>query len=162
MPLATKSGRTAMRSVVLPLLWRPTNAMRGAFTADRSGRERCPAARAELRAVGVRLPAARAVLAGARCRGGPGRGRCERLAVLLLRLVAEGADALAELAEHGRELPGPEDDEHDDEDEDELRSTQVERHGHFLVGAKCAGISTGVYESPGQPKRPSSSVRNSG
>src|SRR2546423_2155717 len=139
MPLATSSGSTAMRSVVLPLLWRPTNATRGAFTPAALGGERCPAARAELRAVRVRLPAARAVLGGARGRRrGPGRGRGERLGVLLLRLVAERAHALAELAEHGGELPRPEDDEHDDEDEDELRSTQIERHGHFLVARSRA------------------------
>src|SRR5438046_2120511 len=136
MPLATRSGSTARRSVVLPLLWRPTNAIRGAFTAAGLCGERCPALDAELRAFGVRLPAVRAELARP---GRSGRGRCEWLGVLLLGLVAERADALAELAEDRRELPRSEHDEHDHQDEDELRSTDG-GHGHFLVRAWARGI----------------------
>src|SRR5437762_5302520 len=103
MPLATRSGSTARRSVVFPLLWRPTNAMRGAFTACGLRGERRPALDAELRALGVRLPAVRAEASGPGRRRA-GRRRRERGAVLLLGLVPERADALAELAEHGRQL----------------------------------------------------------
>src|SRR6266542_2154979 len=162
MPLATRSGNTANRSVVLPLLWRPTNAMRGAFTALRLCGERRPALDAELRALGVRLPAARAERARGRGRRAGGRRR-ERRAVLLLGLVAERPHALADLAEHGRELPRPEDDEHDDEDEDELRPSKVERHDRSLPRARAArGISSTSVREADQPKRPAISVRNRG
>src|SRR5256885_8951493 len=98
MPRATIRGSTLTSNVVLPLLCRPTNAIRGDFTRDRLGGERRPAAHAELRAVGVRLAAVGAVPSR---RGGRFRGRsggCDGGAVLLLGLVAEGADAAAGLA----------------------------------------------------------------
>src|SRR5438067_4899697 len=112
MPRATIKGSTATSSVVLPLLCRPTNAIRGAFTRDRLGGERGPAAHAELRAVGVGLAAVGAVPSG-RGRRLRGRGGRDSGAVLLLGflgLLAEGADAAAELAEHGGELPRAEHD----------------------------------------------------
>src|SRR5207253_2288459 len=97
---------------------------------------------------------------GRRLRGrGGGRGGG---AVLLLGLLAERTDAAAELAEHGGELPRAEHDEHDDEDEDELRPANIERHGHFLVRARRAVSRLRVYEGDHHPKSPSSSVRKSG
>src|SRR5438270_5379301 len=104
MPRATIRGSTATSNVVLPLLCRPTNAIRGDFTRDRLGGERRPAAHAELRAVGVGLAAVGAV-PSRRGRRLCGLGGRDGGAVLLLGLVAEGADAAAELAEHGGELP---------------------------------------------------------
>src|SRR5205814_5712660 len=152
MPRATIRGSTATSSVVLPLLCRPTNAIRGAFTRDRLGGERGPAAHAELRAVGVRLAAVGAVPSrrGRRLRLGGRRGR-DGGAVLLLGLLAERTDAAAELAEHGGELPRAEHDEHDDEDEDELRPANIERHGHFLVRARRAVSRLRVYEGDHHP-----------
>src|SRR5712692_7572613 len=53
-------------------------------------------------------------------------GRRGRLVVI--GFLAEGAYALAELAEDVRELPRPEDDEHDDQQENELGTAEVEGH----------------------------------
>src|SRR5438874_11223458 len=105
MPRATINGSTPTSNVVLPLLCRPTNAIRGAFPRDRLGGERGPAAHAELRAVGVRLAAVGAVPSrrGRRRRGGRGCGR-EGGAVLLLGLLAERTHGAAALAGHGGEL----------------------------------------------------------
>ena len=90
--------------------------------------ERLPAVGAELRVVGVRPPAIAAVdgRSRRRCCAARGRGRHGRL-FLTARRIAEGAYALAELAENLRQPAGAEDDQHDGEDEKELRPTDV-RH----------------------------------
>jgi len=87
--------------------------------------ERLAAVRAELGIGRVRTAAIPAIDRR------PGRRRCRRcgprgLRGLLVRgFVSEAAHTLAELAEHIRELPGAEDDQHDRQDEQELRTTDI-------------------------------------
>src|SRR6266550_3483069 len=58
-----------------------------------------------------------------------GRGRGARRGLLgAVGLFAERLHALAQLTENVRELPRSEHDEHDHENEDELRAPKVERH----------------------------------
>src|SRR5437867_3004185 len=56
-------------------------------------------------------------------RGGAGRGLLGAVG-----LLAEGLHTLAQLTQDVRELSCPEHDEHDHENEDELRAPKVERH----------------------------------
>jgi len=55
------------------------------------------------------------------------------------RAFAEGLHAAAELAEDVGELAGPEDDQDDHEDEDQLRSADVEGHCSLPLRA-CARV----------------------
>jgi hypothetical protein len=91
--------------------------------------ERLPAVGAELRVARVRPSAVAAVDRRARCGGRRGccRPRRDRGSFVVRRLVAEASDALAQLAENVGELPRPEDDQHDREDEEKLRATKI-RH----------------------------------
>jgi len=91
--------------------------------------ERLPAVGAELRVGGVGPPAVPAVDGRAGCgrRGGRRAARGDRGGLVVLGFVAEGSHALAQLAEHVGELPRPEDDQHDREDEEKLWATNT-RH----------------------------------
>jgi hypothetical protein len=91
--------------------------------------ERLPAVGAELRVAGVR-PAAVPAVDG---RAGRRRRRCGRRpsrdggGLVVRRFIAEGPHALAKLAEDVGQLPRPEDDQHDREDEQKLWATDA-RH----------------------------------
>jgi hypothetical protein len=81
--------------------------------------ERLPAVRAELRVARVR-PAAVAAVDGRARRGRRRRGSrpgCDGRGFVICGLVAEAPDAFAQLSENVRQLPRPENDQHDREDE---------------------------------------------
>jgi hypothetical protein len=87
--------------------------------------ERLAAVRAELGVGRVRTAAVPAVDRGPRCGRRRGCGARGLRGLLVRGFVAEGAHTLAELAKHIRELPGAEDDQHDRQDEEELRTTDI-------------------------------------
>src|SRR5438876_6780328 len=93
---------------------------------ERRELERLAAVRAELGVGPVRAAAVTAVDRGPRRGRSRGRGpRCRLCGLFVLGFVAEAAHTLAELAEHVGKLPGAEDDQHDRQDEEELRTTDI-------------------------------------
>jgi hypothetical protein len=110
--------------------------------------ERLSAVRAELRVACVRPPAVAAVHVRSRC-GGCGRcrrPRGDRRGLVVRRLVAEAAYAFAQLAENVRQLPRPENDQHDREDEEKLRTTNA-RHRSLPREAWSIRLDLPVYAS---------------
>jgi hypothetical protein len=97
--------------------------------AEARGLERLSAVGAELGVARVRPSAVAAVDRGPRCDGRRRRRRSggHRCRFVVRRFIAEAAHALAELAKHVGQLPCPEDDQHDREDEKKLGSTNI-RH----------------------------------
>jgi len=92
---------------------------------ERRELERLAAVGAELRVGPVRSAAVAAVDRGPGRGGCRGRGPSGLRGLLVRGFVAEAAHTLAELAEHVGELPGAEDDQHDCQDEEELRTTDI-------------------------------------
>jgi hypothetical protein len=108
--------------------------------------ERLPAVGAEL-GVGPVRPSAVAAVDGRARRGRRGRRRRSgghRGRLVVRGLVAEAADPFAQLSEDVRQLPCPEDDQHDREDEKKLGTTNT-RHRSLPREASSMRLDLPVY-----------------